>query len=55
MYVIAILSIMYRFSAEGTPFIVDSAGIVRMLNRGFSNCWTEVANLKKHVRYVSPI
>ena len=38
-----------RFSAEGTPFTVDTAGIVRMLNRKFGNNWVEAANLKSHV------
>jgi len=38
-----------RFSAEGTPYTVDSAGIVRMLRSGFHNTWVEVANLRQHV------
>jgi len=38
-----------RFSAEGTPYSIDSAGIVRMISSGFSNTWVEVANLRQHV------
>jgi hypothetical protein len=37
------------FSKEGTPFSMDSAGVVRLLNRGFSNVWVEVSNLRQHV------
>ena len=37
------------FSAEGTPFAVDSSGVVRMLNRAFSNTWVQVANTRKTV------
>ena len=42
--------ILFRFSAEGTPFYVDSKGIVYMLNRNFGNTWLQVANTRKHVR-----
>jgi len=38
-----------RFSAEGTPYAVDSAGIVRMLSSEFGKTWIEVANLTQHV------
>lgn len=38
-----------RFSAEGTPYMVDSEGIVRMMSSGFNNTWVEVANLRHHV------
>ena len=41
--------IYFSFSAEGTPFYVDTAGIVYMLNRNFGNTWIQVANTKKHV------
>ncbi|KAI0215234.1 WD repeat and HMG-box DNA-binding protein 1 [Lamellibrachia satsuma] len=34
------------FSAEGTPFSVDSLGVVRMLNRAFCHSWVQVANTK---------
>ena len=44
--------ILFRFSAEGTPFYVDSKGIVYMLNRNFGNTWLQVANTRKHVRSV---
>ena len=40
---------MCRFSAEGTPFSVDSLGVVRMLNRAFCHSWTQVANTKTQV------
>ncbi|XP_026855638.2 WD repeat and HMG-box DNA-binding protein 1 [Electrophorus electricus] len=35
------------FSAEGTPFCVDSEGIVRMLNRSLGNTWTPVCNIRE--------
>lgn len=35
------------FSAEGTPTTVDSAGVVRMTNRGFCNSWIPVLYLNK--------
>jgi chromosome transmission fidelity protein 4 len=38
------------FSSEGTPFYADSRGIVRMLNVGFGNTWTEVADLQLHCK-----
>ncbi|KAJ8308558.1 hypothetical protein KUTeg_013432 [Tegillarca granosa] len=38
------------FSAEGTPFYMDSAGVVRMLNRKFGNNWVQVANTKSHAK-----
>uniref|UniRef100_A0A8C5RR37 WD repeat and HMG-box DNA-binding protein 1 n=1 Tax=Laticauda laticaudata TaxID=8630 RepID=A0A8C5RR37_LATLA len=38
------------FSAEGTPCYVDSAGIVRMLNRRHSNIWTPVCNTREHCK-----
>lgn len=41
--------VVFRFSAEGTPFYLDSAGILYMLNRNFGNTWIQVSNTKKHV------
>uniref|UniRef100_A0A8C4SQK5 WD repeat and HMG-box DNA-binding protein 1 n=1 Tax=Erpetoichthys calabaricus TaxID=27687 RepID=A0A8C4SQK5_ERPCA len=38
------------FSAEGTPFTVDSEGIVRMLNRSLGNTWTPVCNTNEHCK-----
>ncbi|XP_013388895.1 WD repeat and HMG-box DNA-binding protein 1-like [Lingula anatina] len=38
------------FSAEGSPFAVDSSGIVRMLNRRFGSTWMPVANLRSHAK-----
>lgn len=39
-----------RFSEEGTPFFMDSQGIVRMLNQQFGSTWTPVLNTRQHVR-----
>ena len=44
---------LIRFSAEGTPFSVDSTGVVRMLNRSFGNTWVQVANMRKNVSRLS--
>ncbi|KAL3873463.1 hypothetical protein ACJMK2_036576 [Sinanodonta woodiana] len=38
------------FSSEGTPIYMDSAGIVRMLNRKFGLTWVQVANTKSHTK-----
>lgn len=38
-----------RFSAEETPFTVDSKGILRMFQRSFGYTWTPVLNLKAQV------
>ncbi|XP_069117606.1 WD repeat and HMG-box DNA-binding protein 1-like [Argopecten irradians] len=38
------------FSAEGTPFYMESSGIVRMLNRKFGPSWIQVANTKSHAK-----
>ncbi|XP_060071524.1 WD repeat and HMG-box DNA-binding protein 1-like [Ylistrum balloti] len=38
------------FSAEGTPFYMESSGIVRMLNRKFGPSWIHVANTKSHAK-----
>lgn len=38
------------FSAEGTPFCMDSVGIVRMFNRKFGPNWIQVANTKAHTK-----
>lgn len=38
------------FSAEGTPFHMDSLGIVRMFNRNFGPNWIQVANTKSHTK-----
>nr|XP_039249146.1 WD repeat and HMG-box DNA-binding protein 1-like [Styela clava] len=35
------------FSAEGTPVTVDTSGVVRIMNRSFSNTWIPVSNLNK--------
>ena len=45
--------ICHRFSAEGTPFILDSHGIVRMFNRSFAESWIQVANLKNLVSNIN--
>lgn len=37
------------FTAEGTPAMVDTNGIVRMMNRGLANTWIPVSDLKKLV------
>lgn len=44
--------VFQRFSAEGTPFYMDSAGIVRMCNRRFGMSWVQVANTKSHVSFI---
>ncbi|OWF52969.1 WD repeat and HMG-box DNA-binding protein 1-like isoform X2 [Mizuhopecten yessoensis] len=38
------------FSAEGTPFYMESSGIVRMFNRKFGPSWMQVANTKSHAK-----
>ncbi|XP_048732901.2 WD repeat and HMG-box DNA-binding protein 1-like [Ostrea edulis] len=38
------------FSAEGTPFYMDSRGIVRMCNRKFGMSWVQVADTKSHTK-----
>ncbi|BFZ07135.1 hypothetical protein BsWGS_10174 [Bradybaena similaris] len=38
------------FSEEGTPFFMDSLGIVRMLNQQFGSTWTPVLNTRQHVK-----
>lgn len=38
------------FSAEGTPFCMDSVGIIRMFNRKFGPNWIQVANTKSHTK-----
>ncbi|KAK7103194.1 WD repeat and HMG-box DNA-binding protein 1-like [Littorina saxatilis] len=38
------------FSAEGTPFTMDSEGVVRMLNTCLANTWTQVANTCDQVK-----
>ncbi|KAL5011184.1 hypothetical protein ScPMuIL_011733, partial [Solemya velum] len=38
------------FTAEGTPLYMDSAGVVRMLNKAFGPSWTPVANTKTHAK-----
>lgn len=38
------------FSAEGTPFYMDSVGIVRMLSRNTGKTWVQVANTKSHAK-----
>ncbi|XP_056881392.1 WD repeat and HMG-box DNA-binding protein 1 [Takifugu flavidus] len=35
------------FTAEGTPCYVDSAGLVRMLNRSLGNTWTPVCSTRE--------
>ena len=40
---------MYRFSAEGTPFALDSIGLLQMLTGGYSKTWVPVADLRKEV------
>lgn len=34
----------------GTPFYVDSEGIVRMFNRGLGHTWTPVCNTREHCK-----
>ncbi|XP_052767188.1 WD repeat and HMG-box DNA-binding protein 1-like [Mya arenaria] len=38
------------FSAEGTPFYMDSEGILRMLNRQAAKSWTQIANMRSHAK-----
>ncbi|XP_053408161.1 WD repeat and HMG-box DNA-binding protein 1-like isoform X2 [Mercenaria mercenaria] len=38
------------FSAEGTPFYMDSAGIIRMLGRNTGKTWVQVANTRTHAK-----
>ncbi|CAG5121904.1 unnamed protein product [Candidula unifasciata] len=38
------------FSEEGTPFFMDSQGIVRMMNQHFGSTWTPVVNTRQHVK-----
>ncbi|XP_055956796.1 WD repeat and HMG-box DNA-binding protein 1 [Patella vulgata] len=38
------------FSEEGTPFSVDSSGILRMLNKGLGFQWSQVANTKDQAK-----
>ncbi|XP_064600556.1 WD repeat and HMG-box DNA-binding protein 1-like [Liolophura sinensis] len=38
------------FSAEGTPGLVDSSGVVRLLNRSLGNTWIQVCNTNHHAR-----
>ena len=38
-----------RFTREGTLMSVDSAGVVRMLDKHYGSLWTPVANLKELV------
>jgi len=38
-----------RFSGEGTPFYMDSNGILRMLNNQAGKTWTQIADTKTHV------
>jgi hypothetical protein len=40
---------MYRFSAEGTAFMMDSDGVVRMKNSGLGDTWISVANTRDQV------
>ncbi|KAL8588870.1 hypothetical protein ACOMHN_051464 [Nucella lapillus] len=38
------------FSAEGTPFTMDSEGVVRMLNTGLAHTWTQVADTRQQLK-----
>ncbi|KAK3588743.1 hypothetical protein CHS0354_024221 [Potamilus streckersoni] len=38
------------FSSEGTPIYMDTAGIVRMLNRKFGLTWIQVANTRSYAK-----
>lgn len=38
------------FSLEGTPFYMDSTGVVSMLNQSFGNSWTQVCHTKNHAQ-----
>ncbi|KAK3093566.1 hypothetical protein FSP39_017398 [Pinctada imbricata] len=38
------------FSAEGTPFYMDSKGVVRMCNRKFGPSWIQVIDTKAHTK-----
>ncbi|KAH3854450.1 WD repeat and HMG-box DNA-binding protein 1-like [Dreissena polymorpha] len=38
------------FSAEGTPFFMDSTGIIRMFNRAAGKSWTQIANTRTHAK-----
>lgn len=35
------------FTDEGTPCIVDTAGVVRLLKTHFGNCWMPIVNMKE--------
>lgn len=43
----------FSFTSEGTPVSVDSKGIVRLLNRSFGFTWSQIADLRSHVRFLS--
>ncbi|KAK7444590.1 hypothetical protein BaRGS_00040412 [Batillaria attramentaria] len=38
------------FSAEGTPFFMDSEGIMRMKNASLGGIWTQVADTRENVK-----
>ncbi|XP_036354966.1 WD repeat and HMG-box DNA-binding protein 1-like [Octopus sinensis] len=38
------------FSAEGTPFYMDSSGMLNMLNRKFGNSWTPACDTKSFAK-----
>ena len=38
------------FTDEGTPAIMDSAGLVKMINPKFGYMWSTILNTKMHVR-----
>ena len=38
------------FSDEGTPCIMDSAGLVRMRNKDWGSSWIQVCNTKANIK-----
>ncbi|KAL4237943.1 WD repeat and HMG-box DNA binding-domain containing protein 1 [Mactra antiquata] len=38
------------FSAEGTPFYMDTAGIIRMYGRYLGKTWIQIANTRTHAK-----
>ncbi len=40
---------LYRFSTEGTPFALDSSGLLQMLMGGSFKHWVPVSDLRKEV------
>jgi len=41
--------VCYSLSTEGTPYSVDSVGVVRQLSGSFASTWSPVCDLRTHV------